>query len=114
MRLHQPGPAAGISADAPHSGKPAYVSPSDNIMSPCTAKLSAYRSKNFMKCAAPRTQRSTCNADRVRVRAKPQTLFAKASAKNMSSPVAAASGDSQASADSSADASQASSAAGSI
>ncbi|KAI9826919.1 MAG: hypothetical protein M1832_005858 [Thelocarpon impressellum] len=45
-------------------GKQTYVSPSDNIMSPCTAKLSAYRSKHFMK-------------------AKPQSLFAKASSKSM-------------------------------
>ncbi|KAI9791950.1 MAG: hypothetical protein M1816_003219 [Peltula sp. TS41687] len=35
-----------------------YVSPSDGIMSPCTAKLSAYRNKHFMK-------------------AKPQSLFGK-------------------------------------
>lgn len=26
-----------------------YVSPSDTIMSPCTAKLNAYKSKHFMK-----------------------------------------------------------------
>ncbi|KAI9843259.1 MAG: hypothetical protein M1838_002716 [Thelocarpon superellum] len=43
-----------------------YVSPSDGIMSPCTAKLSAYRNKHFMK-------------------AKPQSLFAKASSKNLGS-----------------------------
>ncbi|KFY81695.1 hypothetical protein V500_11167 [Pseudogymnoascus sp. VKM F-4518 (FW-2643)] len=47
-------------------GKPAYVSPSDNIMSPCTAKLSAYRNKHVMK-------------------AKPKSLFAKASSKNLGS-----------------------------
>ncbi|KAI9843473.1 MAG: hypothetical protein M1837_006319 [Sclerophora amabilis] len=47
------------------SSKPQYISPSDNIMSPCTAKLSAHRNKHFMK-------------------AKPQSLFAKASSKNMS------------------------------
>lgn len=29
--------------------KQAYVSPSDTIMSPCTAKLSAYKSKQFGK-----------------------------------------------------------------
>ena len=29
--------------------KQQYVSPSDNIMSPCTAKLSAYRSKHAIK-----------------------------------------------------------------
>ncbi|KAL9135299.1 MAG: hypothetical protein Q9175_003521 [Cornicularia normoerica] len=38
--------------------KQVYVSPSDTIMSPCTAKLSAYKSKHFGK-------------------AKPQSLFAK-------------------------------------
>ncbi|KAH0555887.1 hypothetical protein GP486_006172 [Trichoglossum hirsutum] len=31
------------------SAMPQYVSPSDGIMSPCTAKLSAYKSKHFMK-----------------------------------------------------------------
>ncbi|KAH0537384.1 hypothetical protein FGG08_005826 [Glutinoglossum americanum] len=30
-------------------GVPQYVSPSDGIMSPCTAKLSAYKNKHFMK-----------------------------------------------------------------
>jgi hypothetical protein len=32
-----------------HRGKQTYISPSDNIMSPCTAKLSAYRSKQVGK-----------------------------------------------------------------
>ncbi|RDW89552.1 hypothetical protein BP6252_01584 [Coleophoma cylindrospora] len=41
-----------------------YVSPSDTIMSPCTAKLSAYRSKQVGKT-------------------KPKSLFAKTSAKNL-------------------------------
>ncbi|MCJ1303574.1 hypothetical protein MMC08_006384 [Hypocenomyce scalaris] len=41
-----------------------YISPSDTIMSPCTAKLSAYKSKHFMK-------------------AKPQSLFSKTSSKNI-------------------------------
>ncbi|TVY41500.1 hypothetical protein LSUB1_G002673 [Lachnellula subtilissima] len=45
-------------------GKQTYISPSDNIMSPCTAKLSAYRSKQVGK-------------------AKPKSLFAKTSAKNL-------------------------------
>ncbi|KAH7393318.1 hypothetical protein BKA64DRAFT_83339 [Cadophora sp. MPI-SDFR-AT-0126] len=44
-----------------------YISPSDNIMSPCTAKLSAYRNKQVGK-------------------AKPRSLFAKTSAKNLSAP----------------------------
>ncbi|TAQ86771.1 hypothetical protein B7494_g4898 [Chlorociboria aeruginascens] len=43
-----------------------YISPSDTIMSPCTAKLSAYRSKQVGK-------------------AKPKSLFAKTSSKNLSS-----------------------------
>ncbi|KAI9679108.1 MAG: hypothetical protein M1829_001778 [Trizodia sp. TS-e1964] len=41
-----------------------YVSPSDGIMSPCTQKLSNYRNKAFLK-------------------AKPQSLFAKTSSKNL-------------------------------
>ncbi|PMD43645.1 hypothetical protein L207DRAFT_631711 [Hyaloscypha variabilis F] len=45
-------------------GQQTYISPSDTIMSPCTAKLSAYRSKQVGK-------------------AKPRSLFAKASAKNL-------------------------------
>ncbi|KIN06195.1 hypothetical protein OIDMADRAFT_17207 [Oidiodendron maius Zn] len=45
-------------------GTQTYISPSDNIMSPCTAKLSAYRSKQVGK-------------------AKPRSLFAKTSAKNL-------------------------------
>ena len=32
-----------------NSGKQTYISPSDTIMSPCTAKLSAYRSKQVGK-----------------------------------------------------------------
>lgn len=32
-----------------HRGQKAYISPSDTIMSPCTAKLSAYKSKHFLK-----------------------------------------------------------------
>ncbi|KAL2018333.1 hypothetical protein VTK56DRAFT_936 [Thermocarpiscus australiensis] len=41
-----------------------YISPSDNIMSPCTAKLSAFRSKQAGKV-------------------KPKSLFAQASAKKL-------------------------------
>ncbi|KAI4132908.1 MAG: hypothetical protein LQ347_002383 [Umbilicaria vellea] len=48
-----------------------YISPSDTIMSPCTAKLSAYKSKHFMK-------------------AKPQSLFAKTSSKNLAAGSSAA------------------------
>lgn len=32
-----------------YRSKQVYVSPSDTIMSPCTAKLSAYKSKQFGK-----------------------------------------------------------------
>ncbi|KAH8663986.1 hypothetical protein BX600DRAFT_463391 [Xylariales sp. PMI_506] len=42
--------------------KKTYISPSDNIMSPCTAKLNALRNKQVSK-------------------AKPKSLFAQASAK---------------------------------
>ncbi|KAH8898501.1 hypothetical protein GQ53DRAFT_742516 [Thozetella sp. PMI_491] len=41
-----------------------YISPSDNIMSPCTAKLNAFRSKQVGKV-------------------KPKSLFAQASAKKL-------------------------------
>ncbi|KAJ4306587.1 hypothetical protein N0V88_001391 [Collariella sp. IMI 366227] len=44
----------------------AYISPSDNIMSPCTAKLSAFRNKQVGKV-------------------KPKSLFAQASAKKLGS-----------------------------
>jgi hypothetical protein len=47
-------------------GQQQYISPSDNIMSPCTAKLSAYRNKQVGK-------------------AKPKSLFAKASANKLAS-----------------------------
>ncbi|KAF4995080.1 hypothetical protein FGRMN_5375 [Fusarium graminum] len=43
-----------------------YVSPSDNIMSPCTAKINTLRNKHASK-------------------AKPKTLFAQASAKKLQS-----------------------------
>ncbi|KIH88599.1 hypothetical protein SPBR_07988 [Sporothrix brasiliensis 5110] len=45
-------------------GPKQYVSPSDNIMSPCTAKLKALRTKQAVK-------------------AKPKSLFAQASARKM-------------------------------
>ncbi|MCJ1289991.1 hypothetical protein MMC34_001526 [Xylographa carneopallida] len=47
--------------------KSTYISPSDTIMSPTTQKLAGMRQKRFMK-------------------AKPQSLFAKTSSKNMLSP----------------------------
>jgi hypothetical protein len=46
---HHASDAVGSSRLTPTSGKQQYVSPSDNIMSPCTAKLSAYRSKHVLK-----------------------------------------------------------------
>ncbi|KAK4142282.1 protein BNS1 [Dichotomopilus funicola] len=45
-------------------GENKFISPSDNIMSPCTAKLSAFRSKQVGKV-------------------KPKSLFAQASAKKL-------------------------------
>ncbi|KAK4127624.1 hypothetical protein N657DRAFT_548441, partial [Parathielavia appendiculata] len=45
-------------------GKTNFISPSDNIMSPCTAKLSAFRNKQVGKV-------------------KPKSLFAQASAKKL-------------------------------
>ncbi|KAI6251124.1 hypothetical protein HI914_00634 [Erysiphe necator] len=50
----------------PKREKATYVSPSDTIMSPCTAKLSAYRNKQVGK-------------------AKPKSLFAKKSSKSLGS-----------------------------
>ncbi|KAI1437475.1 hypothetical protein GGR50DRAFT_645270 [Xylaria sp. CBS 124048] len=47
---------------AAHSGEPKYISPSDTIMSPCTAKLTALKGRHAEK-------------------AKPKSLFAQASAK---------------------------------
>ncbi|KAK4137673.1 hypothetical protein BT67DRAFT_117298 [Trichocladium antarcticum] len=51
-----------------------YISPSDNIMSPCTAKLSAFRHKQVGKV-------------------KPKSLFAQASAKKLESGSGSSSGD---------------------
>lgn len=51
-----------------------YISPSDGIMSPASAKLTAYKSKQFGK-------------------GKPQSLFAKASSKNMAAKGGALFGD---------------------
>ncbi|KAK4157224.1 protein BNS1 [Chaetomidium leptoderma] len=50
-----------------------FISPSDNIMSPCTAKLSAFRSKQVGKV-------------------KPKSLFAQASAKKLGADAAAPAG----------------------
>ncbi|KAI1117308.1 hypothetical protein F5Y14DRAFT_379190 [Nemania sp. NC0429] len=60
------GTRAGLLADPNASGTSSsthqYISPSDNIMSPCTAKLSAFKSRQAGK-------------------AKPKSLFAQASAR---------------------------------
>jgi len=48
-----------------NKGQATYISPSDTIKSPCTAKLIAYRSKQAGK------------------NAKPRSLFAKTSTKNL-------------------------------
>lgn len=66
-------------------GKPTYVSPSDNIMSPCTAKLSAYRNKHVMKYVPYLFYTDTTNKILTIYRAKPKSLFAKASSKNLGS-----------------------------
>ncbi|KAK4105090.1 hypothetical protein N658DRAFT_504597 [Parathielavia hyrcaniae] len=55
------------------SGKTTFISPSDNIMSPCTAKLSAFRNKQVGKV-------------------KPKSLFAQASAKKLEAAEGAATG----------------------
>ncbi|KAF3077045.1 hypothetical protein CFAM422_000200 [Trichoderma lentiforme] len=75
-----------------------YVSPSDTIMSPCTAKLSALRSKqvtkyvrpsNFIPNALKATTISTTQNNFERLtesvcsRAKPKSLFAQASSKKL-------------------------------
>lgn len=65
-----------------------YVSPSDNIMSPCTAKLSAFRGKQIGKYVASNTsqllqQWHVMTLTYVLNRAKPKSLFAKASSKKL-------------------------------
>ncbi|KAL2760774.1 hypothetical protein ACRALDRAFT_1066774 [Sodiomyces alcalophilus JCM 7366] len=60
IHLHQ---TTGLTRD-PRDRTKQYISPSDNIMSPCTAKLNAFRSKKIGK-------------------AKPRSLFAQASSKKL-------------------------------
>jgi hypothetical protein len=68
-----------------------FISPSDNIMSPCTAKLSAFRSKQVGKYVAhsppqPKPPPSLAQANRLFLRVsrvKPKSLFAQASAKKL-------------------------------
>ncbi|KAF5660377.1 hypothetical protein FHETE_8919 [Fusarium heterosporum] len=63
-----------------------YVSPSDNIMSPCTAKINTLRNKHASKFVSllflPALRSSTNMPFH---RAKPKTLFAQASAKKLQS-----------------------------
>lgn len=79
-----------------------YISPSDNIMSPCTAKLNAFRNKQVGKYVLPAfinlrlyhisqfsiiLSRAWMNLDAnrtiVKNRVKPKSLFAQASAKKL-------------------------------
>ncbi|CAK7271693.1 hypothetical protein SEPCBS119000_004737 [Sporothrix epigloea] len=60
MEYHRNVLQSKVEADGPKQ----YISPSDNIMSPCTAKLKALRTKQAGK-------------------AKPKSLFAQASARKM-------------------------------
>ncbi|KAI2643415.1 hypothetical protein GGS21DRAFT_485934 [Xylaria nigripes] len=62
FRTRAAGLAADPNASGNYSGSPKYVSPSDTIMSPCTAKLTALKGRQAGK-------------------AKPRSLFAQASAK---------------------------------
>lgn len=72
-------------ANRQRRGKPTYVSPSDNIMSPCTAKLSAYRNKHVMKYVSFSSHSSFHRKILTTSRTKPKSLFAKASSKNLGS-----------------------------
>ncbi|MCJ1399985.1 hypothetical protein MMC11_003188 [Xylographa trunciseda] len=64
MEYHRQILQSKLAEDGP---KATYISPSDTILSPTTQKLAGMRQKRFMK-------------------AKPQSLFAKTSSKNMLSP----------------------------
>lgn len=97
------------------SQPPTYISPSDTIMSPCTAKLSAYKNKHFLKYVltphptsvlygfSPSLPSNKCiylskaspHADNgEKNRAKPQSLFAKMDAqKKEAKPPAATAGE---------------------
>lgn len=99
-----------------YRAKQVYVSPSDTIMSPCTAKLSAYKSKQFGKYVFPSfpilppppgaffytppysTQSNSIQYNPMREtkrlillehRAKPQSLFAKMEASKNNAEAAA-------------------------
>ncbi|KAJ2966736.1 hypothetical protein NQ176_g10007 [Zarea fungicola] len=65
-----------------------YVSPSDNIMSPCTAKINALRNKHVSKYVYsiyihPHHQVYPTLTSPLSHRAKPKSLFAQASAKKL-------------------------------
>lgn len=64
-----------------------YISPSDNIMSPCTAKINALRNKHASKYVSilPSLHHHVRSLTSSLTRAKPKSLFAQASAKKLSS-----------------------------
>lgn len=71
-----------------------YISPSDNIQSPCTAKLSAFRNKQVGKYVLSPSPVPPCHGIVLTMtenRAKPKSLFARASHKKIEG--AAAGGD---------------------
>lgn len=51
----------------------AYVSPSDELMSPASAKLNAFKEKRFTKSALPSTSMHVLRL--IYIRAKPRNLF---------------------------------------
>ncbi|KAF4450861.1 hypothetical protein F53441_6084 [Fusarium austroafricanum] len=60
-----------------------YVSPSDNIMSPCSAKINALRNKHASKFVSLLDPSDNNNRLTSFYRAKPKSLFAQASAKKL-------------------------------
>ncbi|KAF4963521.1 hypothetical protein FSARC_8458 [Fusarium sarcochroum] len=61
-----------------------YVSPSDNIMSPCTAKINALRNKHASKYVFLLSLTTKYQSANISLhRAKPKSLFAQASAKKL-------------------------------
>lgn len=84
--LHLPG-TRDFSSDALVSSRSGnkYISPSDEIMSPCTAKLNALRNKQVGKyepfSPPPPIVHSTLTTQHHRV--KPKSLFAQASSKRL-------------------------------
>jgi hypothetical protein len=70
-----------------HRSGASYVSPSDEIMSPCTAKLNALRNKQVGKYVLPVVirpgDRTSLLTAIYRNRVKPKSLFAQASSKRL-------------------------------